>query len=254
MPAINQEISGALLAVLAGLAYFVLLMSVSQGLAAVNASVTPGIPWFPVPALLLIGLVTRWVAGRWPLRLSQPRREPRWPLYAFAVLATFAAMCLAILEGARHGLTRTAPGWPGDVPALFNWVFLFTLPLIASVLAEVGFRGIMQTALEKIMPLWPMLLMLAILNALFHFYDPEQSSQWLRFISLNLVFGYITWYAQSILPALAAHIGMNIVEPLAERVYGPVALGSLTGSMLTGIGIIGCAALAVGVVLLKKTE
>ncbi len=57
-----------------------------------------------------------------------------------------------------------------------------------------------------------------------HFYDPEQNSQWLRFIALNLVFGYVTWRTQSILPALVAHVLMNIFEPLASYLseqYGP---------------------------------
>lgn len=253
MPFYSTDWFRALIAVAVGLAYFTLMIGVSQAIAAANAELTPFVPWFPLPTLLLIVAVTRRVAARWPIRLQVSKRERQAPLYGFALLATLAAMCLAVLEGAANGLVRTAPTWNSGVSPTFDWAFLFTLPLVASVLAEVGFRGIMQTALEKVMPLWPMLLLLAVLNALFHFYDPDQSSQWLRFISLNLVFGYITWYAQSIGPALVAHISMNFVEPVLEFVYGPIALGEITASGLISVGALGCVSFIAAILLLRRS-
>ena len=98
------------------------------------------------------------------------------------------------------------------------------IPFIAALLAEVGFRGLMQTALEKVLPLWPMLLLIAVINYLMHFYDPDQAGQFVRIISLNLVWGYITWRTQSLRPALAGHVAMNIGNPLLQygsEHYGP---------------------------------
>jgi membrane protease YdiL (CAAX protease family) len=221
-----------------GLLYFMLLMGVSQGLVALNASASPSVPWFPIPALTLIAIVTFWVKRRWEIRLVQPAGRSRGTAYTFACLTTYAAICVSVLEGAYHGLVQPAPLWPDEnVSTAFQLSFLLVLPLIASLLAEIGFRGIIQTRYEKLLPLWPMLLLIAVINALMHFYDPEQSSQWLRFIALNLSFGYVTWRTQSILPALVAHILMNVFEPLVQYLSeqygpGPVAFGDFSSGML----------------------
>ena len=60
----------------------------------------------------------------------------------------------------------------------------------------------MQTALEKVLPAWPMLLLIAVINYLMHFYDPDQAGQFVRLITLNLAWGYVTWRTQSLRPAL----------------------------------------------------
>lgn len=246
----SSELRAAVLSVIVGLAYFMLLIGGTQGLVALNANVSPRLPWFPLPALIVILLVTRWLNSRWDLRLRHPP-SVSWPMaYTFALLATLAAMCLSLLEASFNGLTRTAPAWPDEeVSRGFQFTFVITLPFIASVLAEIGFRGIIQTRLEKIMPLWPMLLAIAILNALMHFYDPEQMSQWGRFIALNLAFGYVTWRTQSILPALAAHCAMNLVEPVGEYLFGPVVLGDASGMSLLTIAITGCVALVLALAI-----
>ncbi len=83
--------------------------------------------------------------------------------YAVALLLTYAVVCLGVLESWLHDLTTPAPTWPdGTLSAGFQLLYLITLPIIAAVLAEVSFRGLIQTALEKIMPLWPMLALIAV--------------------------------------------------------------------------------------------
>jgi membrane protease YdiL (CAAX protease family) len=241
-------------ALAAGLAYFAILMGLSMALAGVNASVSPNIPWFPLPALVGITAVTIWVQRYWPLRLNRPSPTHTHRLYALALCATLAAMCISLIEASMHGLTRTGPLWEGEVSAAFQLAFLLVIPFIASVLAELAFRGVIQTELEKWLPLWPMLFIIAALNAAFHFYDPEQASQWVRFITLNLGFGYVTWLAQSLWPALLAHVTMNIIEPIAETVLGPVALGDLSTMTLVLIGALGSAALGTSLYLAGKIK
>ena len=240
-----------------GLLYFMLLMAVSQGLVALNASMSPAIPWFPVPALALIAAGTLWVRRRWDIRLNHPPGVPWGKAYAFACLTTYAAICISALEAWYHDLVRPAPLWPGEeVSTVFQLSFLIVLPFIASVLAEVGFRGIIQTQFEKLLPLWPMLLLIAVINTLMHFYDPEQGSQWLRFIALNLSFGYVTWRTQSIFPALTAHILMNVFEPLARYLSeqygaGPLLFGNLPPGALAMVGTSGLVAFALALYIGK---
>lgn len=242
-----EKIRATVLPILGGLAFFTVPMGISQGLVAWNATVSPAIPWFPVPALALILAASWWASRRWPIRLAQPAGGRA---YAYALLMTYAVVCLGVLEAWLNELTIPAPAWPDTaVSASFQLTFLLVLPFIASVLAEVGFRGLMQAALEKVLPLWPMLLLIAVINYLMHFFDPNQAGQFVRLICLNLAWGYITWRSQSLRPALAAHVAMNVAIPLvqfASEQYGrgPVPYGEFPTSALVAAAVSGVFALA----------
>lgn len=204
----------ALVAIGLGLIYFAGLMGASQALVAINASTTPALPWFPLPALALVFGVSWWVTRRTPVRI-----EAAAPLsaYVFALAVPVVAASIGVVENNWHGVASEAPSWPDErVSTAFQLTFLFVLPFIAAVLAEIGFRGIIQTRLEKTWPLWPMLLVIAVINFGMHFYDPNQFTQFARLIALNIGWGWITWRAQSIRPALAGHVAMNIANPAAQ--------------------------------------
>jgi membrane protease YdiL (CAAX protease family) len=234
-----------------------MLMGISQGLVALNANLSPAIPWFPIPALVIIFLATGWVRSRWPIRLIQPV-VPLTRAYAFALLITYAVICMGIIEAWLNNLTLKAPSWPDQsLSDGFQITFLLVIPLIAAWLAEVGFRGLVQTPLEKILPLWPMLFLIAVINYLMHFYDPDQGGQLLRLLGLNFAWGYITWRVQSIRPALAGHIAMNICIPLwhygSERFGpGPLAFGEFGAVTLVVFSLTGAAALIVALFVSRK--
>ncbi len=90
--------------ILRGLVFFMMLMGISQGLVALNANLSPAIPWFPIPALVIIFLATGWVCSRWPIRLIQPV-VPLTRAYAFALLITYAVICMGIIETWLNNLT-----------------------------------------------------------------------------------------------------------------------------------------------------
>ena len=250
-----EKIQVIIFPVMCGLVFFAGLMGVSQGLVAWNAALSPTIPWFPIPALALIVTATWWVNRRWPIRLARPAGGRA---YVVILLATYAVICLGVLESWFHNLVTPAPAWPDEtVSAGFQLVFLLAIPFIAALLAEVGFRGMMQTALEKVLPVWPMLLLIAVINFLMHFYDPDQGSQVMRMITLNLVWGYITWRVQSIRPALVAHIVMNIAIPLLQygsEQYGPgpVPFGAFPLGTLVISAVSGVIALTAAIVIGKR--
>ena len=198
--------------------------------------------------------MTACIARRWDIRLGRPRGDSgtRRRLYLAGLTGTLAAMCIAVLEDAWFGLTRQAVPTPDGVTAAFVVSVVIVVPLVASILAEVAFRGIMQTRFERYVPLWPTLLTLAVLNALFHFYDPEQSAHWARFIALNIAFGYVTWLARSIRPALVAHIAMNVVEPVSEFIYGPIAMQELPAAALAAAALTGAISFAVTVIVARN--
>ncbi|MDH3512747.1 MAG: hypothetical protein OER85_18040 [Gammaproteobacteria bacterium] len=59
-------------AVVAGLLYFAVLRGISQGTIAVNIKITTDMPCYPLPAVLLSGVVTRWLQRYWDIRLARP--------------------------------------------------------------------------------------------------------------------------------------------------------------------------------------
>lgn len=249
-----EQVRATVVPILRGLLFFSLVMGVSQGIVALNAGLSPAIPWFPVPILGLVYAGTRWANRRWPLRLGRPVGARA---YAVTLLMTYAVLCLGVVESWWHELTLPAPAWPDEsVSSGFQLTFLIILPFIAAVLAEVGFRGLMQTALEKVVPLWPMLLLIAVINFLMHFYDPEQVNQVVRLLALNIVWGYMTWRVQSLRPALTGHIAMNIVIPVwhyASERYGPgpLAVGDFSTTTLAIAVLSGAVAMLVALFMSK---
>ncbi len=230
------------LPVLGGLLLFSVLMGVSVGLVALNARWSPGAPWFPLPALALVLGTSAWLERRWGIGLRWPRGADWRRICLVGGFATSAALAIGVLQGALHGLVREAPAWPGAVSGGFQLAYFLTLPLIASVLAEVAFRGVMQRRLTPHYPLWRVLGGLAVLNTLFHFNAAELATQWACYLALNLAFGYAAWLAGSIVPALVLHVGMNLGVTLAERLWGPFDLGALGPGALLVTGAAGLSA------------
>ncbi len=238
--------------VLGGLVYFNVLMGVSMQVAFFNAGWSPTVPWFPVPLLALIWLVTWWVKGRWNIRLTVPPNVPWLRVYAFSFLAMFAAKSIKGLEGAYHGTTLAAPAFPQGVSTGFGLVFLLMVPIIAGVLAEITFRGIMQSRFEAVAPLWPTLVVLAIINTLSHMGFTDLSTQWIYLMAMNIGFGYTAYMAQSIIPVIVVHAVMNVIFPGAQYLWGPFALGELSGLSLAAIAVFGTALTATAVWLARS--
>jgi membrane protease YdiL (CAAX protease family) len=238
--------------VLGGLVYFNVLMGVSMQVAIFNANWSPTVPWFPIPLLALICLVTWWIKGRWNLRLTAPPSVPWIRIYAFSFLAMFAAKSIKGLEGAYHGTILAAPAPPQGVSTGFGLVFLLTVPIIAGVLSEIAYRGIMQTRFEAIAPLWPTLVVLAIINTLGHMGFTDVSTQWIYLMAMNIGFGYTAYLAQSIIPVIVVHAAMNVIFPGMQYLWGPFALGELSGLSLTVITLLGTALTAAAVWLARS--
>ncbi len=240
--------------VLGGLVYFNVLMGVSMQVAMFNAGWSPTVPWFPIPLLALIWLVTWWVKGRWNLRLSVPPNVPWLRVYAFGFLAMFAAKSIKGLEGAYHGTTLVAPEFPQGVSTGFGLVFMLIVPIIAGVLAEIAYRGIMQSRFEAVAPLWPTLAVLAIINTLSHMGFTDISTQWIYLMAMNIGFGYTAYLAQSIIPVIIVHAAMNVIFPGSQYLWGPFALGELSGVGLVVITLLGATCTAAAVMLVRSEE
>jgi len=237
------------IAVVGGLVFFTLLMGVSQGMVAANVAVSPAVPWFPLATIALAAAAVAAANRFWSLRLNVPASGRA---YAVALLLNFSVLCLGVIEFWWNDVATPAPTWPdATLSAGFQLAYLFTLPVVAALLAEICFRGVIQTALEKIWAHWPVIFAIAVLNLLMHFYDPDQFKQVFRLIALNLVWGWVTWRTQSIRPALTAHVAMNIgiatlqvgVENLGP---GPLEFGNFQPTTVAIWSVTGILALLAG--------
>lgn len=246
----GKNVLTIVLVILGGFVFFNVLMGISMYLVFLNVDVNPALPWFPIPALVLIFIATWLLNRRWNIRLTVPANIPWVRVYAFSFLAMLAAKCIKGLEGAYHGATLKAPALEG-VSDGFGLIFLLLVPFFAAVLAEISYRGVMQTRIESLLPLWPMLLILAAINTLSHSQIfggfTDISTQWIYLMAMNIGFGYTAWMARSIVPAIVMHVVMNVLFPGSQYLWGPFALGELAAPGIATIAVfaIGLTAVAV---------
>jgi len=241
------------LAIVLGLGSFMLFMGTSMGLVAVNARLTPDHAWFPLPALALCLGFAVFAERRWHIGLSHPAGVPWARVYLLAFTTTAVGVCVAILQGAFAGLIREAEFGPGDTGEQFRFAFAFVMPVIAAILAEVAFRGVMQGRLHAIMSPLPAILLVTAINTAAHRWTAETAAQWIGYATLLAGCGYVRWLSGSVLPAMTAHFWQNLALAWVLYHYGPVTLGELSGTTLTVIGLVGIAALAITVVVGRTT-
>lgn len=238
-------------AVLAGLAWFMLLMGASMGLVMANARLSPGLAWFPLPALALCIGSSIFAQRRWAIGLAHPPGVAWGRVYLIAFTTTVAGVCASILQGAAYGMTRGAELGPDGTSAQFQYAFAFVLPLVAAILAEVAFRGIMQGRLHAVLSPAPAILLVTAINTAAHRWGPDLEAQWIGYFVLLAGCGYVRWLSGSVLPALTAHFWQNFALAAATYYGGPFELGGMPATALAATGGIGAAALLLTAVVAR---
>ena len=200
---------------------FTVLMGANIGLAALNARVTPAVPWFILPGALLL-LVAALAAERSVGIGLKNRLAAPFPLVVaigLAVATLGTAICIA--EGSLYGMTHAAELGPPGTSELFQLGYALWLPVVAAVAAELCFRGLMQTGLHALMSPWAAITLTAAINTAAHRWGPDLAQQWLGYFVLLVGFGYLRWWTRSLAPALVAHTLMNLFVSAALYIWGP---------------------------------
>ncbi|MEO8224553.1 MAG: type II CAAX endopeptidase family protein [Gammaproteobacteria bacterium] len=214
------------------------------GLVFANASVSPTLVWFPLPVLTLIVAIAAWserqfgVGLQWPVPL-----DPRTLLMTTGIAVFGVAAC--VLQGALAGLTRVAETGPPGTSPLFQFSYAVLLSVAPAALAEVAFRGVMQTGLTKLGGAWPAILVVAAINTAAHRWDPELGAQWAAYFVSLAAAGWLRSVTGSLWPPMIAHVSANFLTALALWHWGPFAQGRIGGA---GLAVV--AALALGGLLL----
>jgi membrane protease YdiL (CAAX protease family) len=232
-------------AILPGLLVFMLPVGLSMGLVTLNARFAPEHAWFPLPIFGLC-IAVAWLAERrWRIGLAHPPGVAWTRVYLLAFTTSVVGVCIAILQGAAFGMTRGAELWPGEVGPQFQFAFAFVMPLVVAILAEVGFRGVMQGRLHRVMGPWTAIILVTVINTAAHRWGADLQAQWLGYAVLLAGCGYVRWLSGSVLPALAAHVGQNLALAWVTWSYGPFDLGALSASALVWTAAIAMVALGV---------
>lgn len=243
-PAATSPAATAAGRIVGSLVLFIASMGLCIGLVFANASVSPQVVWFPLPVLLLIVAVAVWSERQFGIGLQRPvPLDPRTLLMTGGIAVFGVAAC--VLQGALAGLTRDAETGPPGTSELFRFSYAVLLSVAPAALAEVAFRGVMQTGLQRLWGVWPAILVVAAINTAAHRWGPELGAQWVAYFVSLAAAGWLRSVTGSLWPPLFAHVGANLLTALALWRWGPFVQGKIGVA-----GLVVVAALAVGGLLL----
>lgn len=213
-------------AVAIGLVYFAVIMGAAIGLISVNASRTPELVWFPLPVTAVL-VAALWLAQRyWKIGLDWP--QPRAPRvtqaqgYAIGLALTLLGVAACAVQGKFSGYTRATELFESGVSPLFEFTYAIYMAVFAAVLAEATFRGVMQTRMQQVLSVWPLVITIGIINVFAHRWGPEITHNGLGLFVVLAAWTYLRWLTDSLWPPLLMHAGINLIVALGLWFGGPL--------------------------------
>ena len=184
-----------------------------------NITFWPNVPW-SVP-LLAIWMWAYWqyLSGRWwPRSTSEDRRValranplPRrvwiWALTA-GYLAMASSYALHWVVGRLMPLHFEIPVMLQQLPVYTLIPMLLMLSIVAGIVEEASFRGIMQGPIEKRFGLFPAIVVVSAVFGIAHLTDwqPSMTAARMFFIVLaSVLYGVLVYLTNSILPGIVLH-------------------------------------------------
>ncbi|WP_445666746.1 lysostaphin resistance A-like protein [Fodinibius sp. AD559] len=101
---------------------------------------------------------------------------------------------------------------------------LFHVALVPAICEETLYRGYVMRAFEKSWGIWPAIIVSGLLFGLYHI----QLSNLIPLATLGMLFAYITWISESIIPAIVAHLVNNGGSVLVGTYYPESAFAEIT--------------------------
>jgi len=186
-------------------------------LVAMNVRRTPSVPWsVPITAAYL-WLLFRYLRGEWwPASTSEARRRSCRAngvsdgVFGSAVIAgMFGLAALMLFQRVFIRMVHLPPQ-PVDelraIPPLSLIAFVIMGSIVAGVTEEVGFRGYMQSPIERRHGPVVALLVTSVLFGLAHYSHRETTLLLMPFyISVGVIYGLMAFFANSIWPGIILH-------------------------------------------------
>jgi len=241
-------------AVLIGLVFFGVVMGASMSLVTLNANTSPEIVWFPLPATaILVGAML--LAQRyWDIGLKHPADVPWGKIYLIGTALTLLGVAVAVVQGKFTGYSRATELLEVEVSPLFTLTYAIFMSVLAGVLAEATFRGVIQSRVQTVLSVWPTVIIIGVVNVLAHRWGPEISLNWLGLFVTLAGWTYLRWLSRSLWPPLILHAVTNLLVALGLWFRGPLAHAELANSAVIVIAIIGLIGLGAAILLAKDMK
>jgi membrane protease YdiL (CAAX protease family) len=237
--------------ILLGFVFFGVVMGASMGFVTLNANVSPQLVWFPLPATLLLVAAIWWVQRRWGIGLEHPADIPWGRVYAIGIGLTLLGVATAVVQGRFTGHVRATELLAVDVSPVFTMTYAIYMSVLAAILAEATFRGVIQTRMQSVLGVWPVVLIIGVVNVLGHRWGPEIVQNWLGLFVTLAGWTYLRWLSRSLWPPLVLHTVTNLLVALGLWYRGPLLHAELANGTVIAIAIVGLLGLGVSVVLVR---
>lgn len=247
----SKQVWTVLGAIVLGLVFFGVVMAASVALVMFNANATPDIVWFPLPAAaVLVGAIIL-AQRRWDIGLSLPAGVPWARVYIIGIALTVLGLSVAIVQGKFTGMVRATELLEVEVSPLFTLTYAIFMSVLAAILAEATFRGVIQTRMQTVLSIWPTVIIIGAVNVVAHRWGPELTLNWLGLFVTLAGWTYLRWLSQSLWPPLVLHAVTNLLVALGLWFRGPFIHAELASSTVAVIAVIGLGALGVAIWLAR---
>lgn len=241
-------------AILLGLVFFGVVMGISMSLVMLNASQSPQIVWFPLPATAVLVAAIWWAQRQWGIGLEHPQDVPWARVYAIGFALTVLGLTVALVQGKFTGMVRATELLDADVSPLFKLTYAIYMSVLAAILAEATFRGVVQTRMQTVLSVWPTVIIIGVVNVLAHRWGPEILMNWLGLFVTLAGWTYLRWLSRSLWPPLVLHTVINLLVAVGLWFRGPLVHADLPNGTVIMIAVAGLIALLVAVGLARGMQ
>jgi len=250
----GSTIRSVIVANVIGMVYFGAIMGVAIGLVNVNAQVSPNFAWFPVTNTIIV-VIGAWLAQKyWKIGFEPAGDVPWVKVYIVGVCLTALGIATALVQGKFTGYTRATELLELEVSGGFAVTYAIYMSVFAAVLAEITFRGVIQARMEKVLSVWPVVIIIGIINVLAHRWGPEITLNWLGLFVTLAGWTYLRWLSRSLWPPLILHTLTNLLVALGLWNAGPLVHADVKMSSIIGIAGVGLVSLVISVVVVRSMQ
>ncbi|MBM4196922.1 MAG: CPBP family intramembrane metalloprotease [Gammaproteobacteria bacterium] len=241
-------------AMLRGLIFFGVVMGIAMACIMLNARWSPDLVWFPLPAVAVLWLATRWAQQRWQIGLNPVAAVSATRAYAAGLTVTLLGVAVCVVQGSYTGMVRETEVFAGADSVAFTLTYAVLMAVFAGVLAEVAFRGIVQARMEPAFGLWTTVIIIAAVNVVSHRWGPEIVQNWLGLFVTLAGWTWLRSWSGSIWPPLVMHAGLNLLVALGLWNFGPLHHAELSSGVVAGFALLGVASLFATVALSRNSR
>ena len=238
--AVRRRVPLVVRAVLTGLAVMLAGQLPWSVLIGVNLTHPHSPPWAVPTMALYLTLYWRYLNG-WgrPLGSAQMRRDSfrarglPGDVWTKAMAAGVLAVAAAVMLQKAYGRLVPLPAAIAPDLSPYPWyTILFALLMggaVAGIAEEAGFRGYMQSAIEREYGPAAAIAIVSCVFAAIHFTHGVNSTlpRLPYYLAISVIYGVLTYRTGSILPALAIHAGGDALEYLIVWRWGVPHAGPL---------------------------